>query len=444
MKIMLIRPNIGTFEDCIFVDRARMEPLALGVIAALTPPEHEVVMYDEHCEEVPLQEQADLVAMTVETFTARRAYELADLFREKGVPVVLGGIHPTLLPDEASCHADAVVVGDAEETWPILLKDAAKKQLKPRYYSAWGLPQVGIPARRDIFRGKKYLPLTLLQYGRGCRYSCEFCSVGSYFRGHYAHRETGDVIDEIRNQKRKTIFFVDDNIVTNRTALKDLLRRLVPLKIRWVSQAGLDMLEDDELMKLMKESGCMGHLIGFESIEPKNIRLMSKSANVSGVGDVYRNKVEMLRDYGLQTWAAFTIGYDFDTPESIKETLEFAVRSKFTFADFNILIPFPGTRLYDRMTAEGRLLFNGEWWIHPEYRFNQAVFKPKNLGLDELTDLVFRCRCEFNSLKSIAYRFFEPKTNMGSLPQAALYLGYTPLFRKEILKKQGMRLGMSG
>jgi radical SAM superfamily enzyme YgiQ (UPF0313 family) len=202
------------------------------------------------------------------------------------------------------------------------------------------------------------------------------------------------------------------------------------------------MLKDRELMNLMAESGCLGHLIGFESIDERNIRLMNKTVNLGGGRAQYREQVEALREYGLQTWASFTVGHDFDTVESMHRTLEFAIKSRFAFADFNILMPYPGTNLYKRLYEEGRLLYDGKWWVHPEYRFNQAVFIPKLMSVEALTETVYYCRKEFNSLSSILYRAFDFKTNMRSLLRLGIYLGYTPLFRKEILKKQGMRLGL--
>jgi radical SAM superfamily enzyme YgiQ (UPF0313 family) len=442
VKITLVKPNIGRAEHSLYCDEARMEPLQLGLLAALTPPEVEVELVDDRCEAIPFDEPTDLVAVTVETFTARRAYEIAAEFRARGVPVVLGGFHVSLLPEEAAAQADAIVLGDAESIWAEVVADAGRGKLQPVYRGVPGVPQRRVLPRRDLFAGKGYLPITLTQFGRGCPHGCDFCAISAFFGRTHRTRAVSEVIRELQAQGRRTVFFVDDNIVADRAAAKELFRALRPLRIRWVSQASIDMLRDEELMELMVESGCMGHVIGFESIEAESLKGMRKTPNLSGFQE-YAPELEALRGYGLQTWAAFTLGHDADTPESIERTLRFALESKFTFAAFNILTPYPGTPLYRRLAAEGRLLYGGRWWLHPEYRFNHAAFRPARMSADELTALCFSVRARFNSPWSILRRFLEPRTNMRSLARMALYWAYNPLFRRETLKKQGLKLGLA-
>jgi radical SAM superfamily enzyme YgiQ (UPF0313 family) len=442
MKLTLIKPNIGRAEHSLYFDEACMEPLQLGLLAALTPPDVEVELHDDRCEEIPFDQPTDLVAITVETFTARRAYEIATEYRARGVPVVLGGFHVTLLPEEAAARADAIVLGDAESVWADVVTDAGRGRLRPVYRGVPGVPQAKVLPRRELFAGKGYLPITLMQFGRGCPHECAFCAISAFFGRTHRTRPVREVIRELEDQKRRTIFFVDDNIVADRAAAKELFRALRPLRIRWVSQASIDMLRDHELMDLMVESGCMGHVIGFESIEPESLRGMRKTPNLGSFRN-YAPEVEALRGYGLQTWAAFTLGHDADTPESIERTLRFALESKFTFAAFNILTPYPGTPLYKRLAAEGRLLYDGRWWLHPEYRFNHAAFRPARMSAEELTELCFRVRSRFNAPWSIFRRFFEPRTNMRSLARMGLYWAYNPLFRRETFKKQGLKLGLA-
>lgn len=441
MKITLIRPNIGRLEHSLFVDEARMEPLALGVLAALTPPDVEVVMYDDRLEPIPYDEPTDLAAISVEVFTARRSYEISAAFRARGVPVILGGIHVTLLPEEAALHADSIYIGDAETLWEQVIADAKAGRLQPVYRGVGGPPQPGRFTRREIYQGKKYLPLSLVQFSRGCRFACEFCAVSAYFDKKHHCRAVDETIQEIENQPRRHVFFVDDNLLANHQAAKALFRALIPLKIHWVSQASIDMTEDPELMGLMVESGCLGNVIGFESIDPHNLAEMGKAPNITEGPEPYACQIEILRQYGLQTWAAFTLGHDHDTPESIQELLDFALQNRFTFAAFNVLMPYPNTPFYRRLQAEGRLLYDGCWWLHPAYRFNYAAFQPANMTADELTQLGFHCRKEFNSPRNIIWRAFEPRTNMDSLYRFAIYAIYSRLFRKESFKKHGMRLG---
>lgn len=441
MKLTLIKPNIGRREHSLYVDEARMEPLQLGVLAGMTPPDVDLVLYDDRMEPIPYDEPTDLVGITVETFTARRAYEISAEFRQRGVPVIMGGMHATLLPEEVANHADAVFIGDTETRWPQVIADARQGQLKPIYHGPPGIPQPGLCTRRDLFAGKSYLPITLLQFSRGCHFACDFCAVSVYFNHSHFCRSVREVIQEIEVQERKTLFFVDDNIVANPEAAKLLFRELIPLKVRWISQATIDMTRDQELMELMVRSGCMGHVIGFESLDARNLRAMKKSASFIGGYEHYQPQLDILRAYGLHTWAAFTIGHDYDTRASIEETLEFALTNRFAFAAFNILMPYPGTPLYRRLQSEDRLLYDGTWWLHPEYRFNYAAFRPRMMSPDELTEAGLQARTRFNSAGAILRRLFA-RENLHSLYHLGELLSYSILFRKEVYKKHGMRFGV--
>ena len=430
-----------------------MEPLQLGVLAGLTPPDVECVLHDDRIDEIPYDEPTDLVAITVEIYTARRAYEIAEEYRNRGVPVILGGFHPTLIPEECAQYADSIFVGDAEFGWSEVIEDARKGELKPYYKSKPGIPQAGgtLP-RRDLFKGKGYLPITLMQFSRGCRFACDFCAISVFFdRTNYV-RKTREILNEIENQDRKFVFFVDDNFLSNHEAAKAFLRELIPMRIRWVSQASIDMTNDLELMDLLAESGCIGNVIGFESLDPRNLQQMKKGPNLlrekhdskilKQGWDRYNKPLQILRDYHLQTWAAFTLGHDFDTLESIRETSDFAMQNKFCFAAYNILMPYPSTKFYDRLEAEGRLLWDGKWWLHPEYRFNHAAFVPKNMTPDELTDACWQCRRDWNKASSVFYRMWDFKTHMSSPTRLAVYLKYNPIYAREAYRKQGMLFGL--
>lgn len=444
MKLTLIKPNIGRMEHSLYVDEGRMEPLQLGVLAALTPPDVEVALYDDRMEEISYDEPTDLVAITVETYTARRAYEISAEFRRRGVPVIMGGMQATLIPEEVAEHADSVFMGDAEFLWTKVLDDAKQGRLQPLYRAPVGTPQPGTLTRRDLFRKKGYLPITLLQFSRGCRFACTFCAVSVFFDKKQYCRDVQETVEEIQAQGRRLLFFVDDNILSDHEAAKALFKALIPLKIHWVSQASIDMTNDLELMRLMVKSGCVGHVVGFESLNLQDLRTMKKAPNLVGGFKDYGPQLKIIRDHGLQLWAAFTLGYDHDTRASIEQTLEFALDNKFCFAAFNILMPYPNTPLYRTLAAEGRLLYDGKWWLHPKYRFNDAAFRPKLMSADELTDACFYARSQFNSLSSIVRRAFDFKTNMSSLYRLGVYLRYNPVFRKEVFKKHGMKFGLYG
>ncbi|HEY5982179.1 MAG TPA: radical SAM protein, partial [Anaerolineales bacterium] len=278
-------------------------------------------------------------------------------------------------------------------------------------------------------------------FGRGCHHRCEFCAVGEYFGHRQCTRPVEEVVAEINAQARRDLFFVDDNFIADPEAAKELLRALIPLKIRWVSQASIEQTRDAELMQLFVESGCLGNVIGFESLDPVNLRQMRKAANLAGF-DGYAEEVATLREHHLQTWAAFALGYDHDTVDSILATCEWGIHNHFTFAAFNVIMPYPRTALYERLKEEGRLLYDGRWWLHPDYRFNYAAFRPKRMTADELTEAGWACRRRWSSHASIFERVWDLQTNMASPLRFALYCLYNPLFRQEAFKKQGMRLGV--
>jgi radical SAM superfamily enzyme YgiQ (UPF0313 family) len=447
MHVTLVKPMLGPMADgSRFVDEARMEPLTLGVLAGLTPAGVDITLFDDRIDPFDPDTPTDLVAITVETFTARRAYEIADAYRARRVPVVLGGVHATLLPEEAAAHADALVLGDAEGVWGSVVADAHAGALAARYRGAPGVPQAGTLPRRDLYADNAYLPLALVQFGRGCPYRCDFCAVGAVASGRHCSRPLAEVLAEVHEilaAGRRDLFFVDDNLIADREGLKDLLRALIPLRVRWVSQVSVEHCHDPELLELFAASGCLGNVIGFESLTPASLREAQKAPNLRA-SPRYADEIAALRAHHLQTWAALVLGFDADTVESLAETCEWAIAQRFAFAAFNLLTPYPGTPLYQRLAEEGRLLYDGAWWRHPDYRFNHAPFKPAQMTADELTDVAWRCRQRWSSPGSILRRVLDPATHLHSLERVAVYALYNPLFRREAFKKQGMRLGGGG
>lgn len=440
MKLTLIKPRLGHSADNTYREKAIMEPLALAIVAALTPPDVEVAIYDDRIEQIPFDEPTDLVALTVETFTARRAYEISSEYKKRGVPVIMGGYHPSHMPDETKLHADAVYIGDAEGLWPEVIADARRGTLKPYYRSRTGILQQDILPRRDIFKGKRYLPITLMQFSRGCHFACNFCSVSTFYNKTFFHRPVRDVIAEIEKQARSLILFVDDNIVMNHKVAKELFKALIPLKIKWFSEADINMSGDAELMDLMMRSGCKGQLVGLESIEEDSLRAMGKRPNLVRYNR-YEEQLKILRDYGLLLWAAFTIGHEHDTKATIDRTLEFSMRHKFALVDFNVLMPYPNTPLYHQLAQEDRLLYEGKWWLHPDFRFGKSAFVPHHMSAEELADGCFRARQEYFKLKNIFMRAFDHKTNMSSLLNAGIYMLVNYLSYNDGLKKQNVELG---
>ncbi len=444
MRILFVKPNMGLVRGEPYHDRGRMEPLTFAVLAGVTPPGHEVALIDDRFEALPYDEPWDLVGINTEIYTARRAYEIADAFRARGVPVVLGGYHTTMVPDESAAHADAVVTGDAEAVWAELVDDAARGQLRGRYLGqlAPGPRLEAVRTDWSVFEGKSYLPVRLTQFSRGCPNSCEYCATGNIYAKRHTTRPVAEVVAELERDGRKLVFFVDDNIIADREQATALFRAIKPLKIRWLGQADVGFAQDPAFMELMLESGCSGLVVGFESLDPSHLARMKKSSALHL--DSYDEIVAAIRRSGLMIWAAFLLGYDGETPQSVARTCDWALSKKFAFAAFNILMPYPNTPLYRRLEAQGRLLYDGRWWLHDDYRFGHAGFVPSHCSPDELTAACLEARRRHSSIPSIARRAFDPKTNMKDLWSVATYLAYNPLFRDEMLQKHGMMLGYRG
>jgi len=441
MHITFIKPNMGLVAGEPYHDRGRMEPLTFAVLKGLTPPRHEVVLYDDRIDPIPYDDPTDLVALNTEIYTARRAYEIADRYRAQGVRVVLGGYHTTMIPDESRLHADAVVLGDAEAAWPALLEDAEQGRLRPVYTGSRGA-LTGIETDWSVFAGKSYLPVRLTQLGRGCFNQCEYCATGNIYRRSHQHRPVSEVVAELARDGARYVFFVDDNIIADRAAALELFHGIRPLGLSWFSQADISFAADPALMDLMLESGCVGLVVGFESLDRGNLKQMGKSCNLGF--DSYDPLVRRIRRAGLQIWAAFLLGYDNDTPESVDATCGWALEQKFAFSAFNILMPYPGTPFYRRMEREGRLLYDGRWWLHDDYRFGWPGFRPRLCSADELAQACLDARMRHNTLYQILRRSTDRQTHMKSVRSLATYFAYNPLFRDEMVKKHGMMLGYRG
>jgi len=427
MKVTLIRPNImeGRSADV-------MQPLAIAALAAHTPKDLCLEFFDECVEEIPRDLRTDLVAMSVHTFAARRAYRMADRFREQGIPVILGGYHPTFLPEEALEHADAVVTGHAEEVWPALLRNAAAGRLGRRYGSDRTPNPEDLRYDLRLFRGKKYNPMQPVEFTRGCRYQCEFCSVSAFNRHTHITRPLEAVLEDIRGSRAKRILFVDDNIFSDRGQALRLFEALIPLKIKWGCQASLDVARDPETLKLMARSGCVVLMIGFESLCPENLRQMRKGDHRSETR--YAEALARIRDRGIMVYASFVFGYDYDRPDIFDRTLGFATRHRFLIANFNTLNPMPGTALYERLRAEGRLL-QERWWLDERYPYGEVMFRPQGLTPEQLKEGCIRLRLRFSGARSIARRALDFKANARNPGNLGLFLLANWITRREYQAK---------
>ena len=405
MRLTLIHPCIGRKPGQKYIRTWQMEALSAATLAGLTPPGIDIRFHDDRMEEIPFDQPTDLVAISVETYTARRAYQIASEYRRRKIPVVMGGFHATLCPDEVAQHAEAVVCGEAEQLWPRVIDDARHGRLEKFYRQTGRASLADLRPDRSIFRGKRYLPIGLVEAGRGCHFKCDFCAVQTVFNSTQTRRPIAAILAEIAaiKHERKLFFFVDDNITSNLAEAKEFFRALIPLGIRWVSQSSINAAHDEEFLALLKRSGCQGVLIGFESLNPANLKAMNKSFNTLRGG--FETALANLRRHHIRVYGTFVFGYDGDTPESFGETVAFARRHALYIAAFNHLTPFPGTPLYARLQQEGRLLYEN-WWLDPRYSYNKIPFQPRGMAPEELQRNCLAARREFYSWRSIAQRGF--------------------------------------
>lgn len=365
----------------------RMPCLGLLKVAALTPPDWQVSIVDEKVEPLDLEHEADLVGITTMTTTAQRAYELAGHFRRRGAKVVLGGMHASCLPQEALQHSHSVVVAEAEGLWPEVLQDFQRETLKPIYQHNGSLPPLAkLPAPDwTRYRSKNYLPVHFVETTRGCPIDCEFCAVTSAFGGKYRNRPLEEVLAELRALQpfdgfftlKNCVFFVDDNIFANRTYARALLTHITELNLRWFGQASVNIASDPEILKLCRQSGCVGLFLGFESLSPETLASVGKRVNRPAQ---YLEVVQKIHDHGIGIDGSFVFGFDTDGPEVFDRTLEFVFKAKLEVAYFSLLTPYPGTRLHKRMAAEGRVLSH-DWSL---YDANHVVFRPRNFTPEQL------------------------------------------------------------
>ncbi len=431
--ITLIRPNMGNYRS-----NDALPPLAMAILAARTPKEVKVTFYDDRVEVIPEADTPDLVALSVETFTARRAYEIAEGYRKRGITVVMGGYHPTLMADEVLQYADAIVIGDAEGSWERILEDFQQGKLQRRYSGGNSNALDDYRMDRTIFSGKKYVPVELVQYSRGCRFTCEFCSIDAFYHHQVRVRPIDSVIEEIKGlDRKKLLFFVDDNLFSSRKELDQLLDAMVPLKIRWSCQISIDVAKDDALLDRLRASGCIFVLIGFESLSEENLKQMGKSWNkVSGE---YKKIVDKFHQRGMAVYGTFVFGYDYDTPELIEQSVQFAMEAKLEIANFNPLTPTPGSGLYNRLLKEGRMI-SEKWWQDEMFRYGDPIFEPKLMSPEVFAEQCFEAKKRFYAWNSIFKRVFLSKTKF-SLFRFVMVLLANVVSRKEIYQKQNRTLG---
>lgn len=373
--------------------------LNLAILAALTPSDIGVRIIDESVEPIDFETDADLIGITAMTNMAPAAYRIADKFRQRGKTVVLGGVHVTVAGQEAAPHCDALVVGEAEYLWPGVIEDYRKGKLEKVYRANRLFDMQGGPLpRRDLLRLDRYLIPQTVETARGCPFDCDFCSVSRTAGRAYRFRPLEHVQEELRALGRnRWVFFIDDIINGNPKRAAQLFKAIAPLKIRWGAQATILLGEDEELLELARQSGCVALFIGFETFSNAGLKKLGKPSNWH---ERFLRVVERIHSKKIGIWGAFVFGLDSDTPATLHETVRVVKEAKLEFAQFSCLTPLPGTALYRQYVAEGRVR-EQDW---SEFNFGNVTFLPKNMTEQELKELLAYAWGEFYNWGSIRQR----------------------------------------
>ncbi len=412
MKILLIAPASGRWKKIgrsgLFRGKAfRFSLLSLLSLAAETPPDVEITIIDEQVDDIPWEEDFDLVGITCMTAAALRAYEISAQFRKKGVPVVLGGMHPTFCYGEAIRHADAVVVGDAEGVWTQVLEDAAKGCLQGIYKNEIPPSLKGLKRPpRHLLKGKNYGTIQAVQATRGCANSCDFCSVAAFHHQSQRYRPVEEVRDEIAAMPEKFFIFIDDNLTADKSYARDLFHALIPLKKKWITQSTLTVAEDPGFVKLAAKAGCIGLFVGLETFSGDNLDAVHKTCHRV---EQYREAIHLLHSCGIGVEAGIVLGFDNDTPEVFGHTLDMLDTLEVDIIQVSIFTPLPGTPRYRAM--DGRIIDRNP----SHYDFHNVVFQPRNMTRTDLQaghDWVTR---EFYRPRRIARRLLRHIRRPGGL-----------------------------
>lgn len=412
MRILLVKPRWfvpdGVYR---FLAEVTFQPLHLGILAALSEG-HDVRIVDQDWDEVPFDGDFDLVGVTATTFSSRRAFDIADVFRKKGVPVVIGGVHACLMQEECLQHADSIVVGEAEYVWPLLLSDAAAGTLQKTYRQdrPTDMDDVPIP-RRDLMRQDPRIGM--IQATRGCHHSCRFCYLPHVPWHRHRHRSPDKVVEELKGMKQEVVFFVDDNLFVDEDYAIALCERIAPLKKAWSVQAPTTVTRNPRLLQAMRRSGCFFVQVGFQTVHPDSLK---HAGVVQNRIEEYRGIVKRFHEHGIFVQGFFIFGFDNEDAR-IFATAEAAIR-KMGLEDalLYILTPYPGTPIYDQLKKEGRLQVHER----DSYGWANAVFKPAHMTAPELEEGV---QATYERL----FHFFKRRAPMQALKRLTFFLRHPRL-----------------
>lgn len=403
-KITFIQPNLIYIKR---KRRLRIEPTIYSKLKWLTPDDFECELIDARMEDVDFNVKTDLVVMSVSTLTSRSAYAISAEFRRRGIPVVLGGCHVTLCPEEAMENADAICLGESEITWPMVLEDFKNNNLQ-KVYKCEGTRYDfhEIKADRTIYKRYKYVPISSIEFSRGCKFNCEFCSYAPIYKQKITYRNPEDVANEIKSNPNKLFLFVDENFGNDIEQTSKLCKALMPLKVKWFAQMSVNALQNPEFVKLLAKSGCKCLFIGFETTNVETLKQMNKMANMKK--DSYDIAIQNCVDNDIAIAAGLIVGSDSDTRESINETYDFVSKHQILFCNFVNLLPFPGTPFYNRLKENGRLIFD-KWWLEDIAPYHTALFVTEHFNEEEMTTLGYDYIKKYYSYREMFKRFIHSR-----------------------------------
>lgn len=427
-KILIIKPSRYRSRSdpaVLKTKKRRVVPLTLPYLAALTPSDWSVQLIDEQVEEIDFSATPDLVAITVWTINSLRGYEIARRFRERGVPVIMGGPHTAFFAEEAAQYCDAVCIGEGEDVWPVMLEDAKHGRLKTIYRRDDFCDLQGLPLPRyDLLRHKPGPFQTFaVQTSRGCPFRCVFCSERFYLGERYRYRPSEDVVAEIRASRAKFVLFADSNFAGKREHSMELMEALIPLRIRWSTLIPVNLCTDTEFLDLAKASGALHLNIGFESLDSEALRSLNKRNN--NVRERTNDMLSNLRKRGISYSLNFIFGTDEEDPNIFATTLDMLIRNRVPAAYFNILTPHKGTVLYETMRSQQRIIDDADIGRWPELR---CYIIPKQYTPAELEERVKSIHRSFYSVRSMLRRLPFP-TSLSDLASWSINLSQRKMLR---------------
>ncbi len=417
MRLHLIYPDWGYFP---LVYRRFIPVMAPAIVAALTPQDVEIVFTDERLDAVDFDMPCDLVAISVMTSQANRAYEIADSFRSRGIPVVLGGVHVSLNPEEAAFHADAIVIGEAEGTWPEVIDDFRKGMLKKSYSCRKPAEAIPVP-RWSIYEGRGYLPMNSLQVSRGCPVNCDMCSVPQTYGTEFRMQKTEDLLENVRSLD-KYVFVINDNLHLAKRRVRPFLEGMSSSGRPWVGLSPLSIAQDEAYLDLLRRSGCWAMYVDLSPWISAGINRVIDGIQIEKAGQM----IDRIRDRGIKIIASFVFGFDHDRPDVFENTVRFARENGIEEVEFHILTPYPKSRLHERLLAEGRLVTSD----FSQYSSTSVVFQPAWMSVDELAEGYRQ-----------AWRDFYPDEEREESEQGPIIRTFAcfPLNREDLLNYSGGR-----